>query len=237
MSRPAPLSILARILVFIGLLTLAPAVRADRIPIDQVPMYGPMDRSKIPYLKKADEDLVRNGIKGFGSREKAAEAWFSVGLKYYRNDDLANAMRRFNQAWLLNPADPRPFWGFAMVRHDQGKAIEAEKYMARAFELGFREAVFLTDYGRVCTVITIEDPKLSVEAKAAYLKKSDEMYALSEQIDAKDEYLYGSWSTALFWRGDYPAAWEKVRRQRALGGQPGQKFLKLLSEKMSEPTN
>jgi tetratricopeptide (TPR) repeat protein len=216
-------------------LTFALAAQAERIPIDQVPMYGPMDRSKVPSLKKADEDLIKNGITGFGTREKAAEAWFGMGWKYYRNDDLPNAMRRFNQAWLLNPADPKPFWGFAMVRHDQGKAIEAEKYMAKAFELGFREAVFLADYGRICAVTLVEDPKLPAEAKAAYLKKSDEMYALAEQIDAKDEYLYGSWATALFWRGDYPAAWEKVGRQRALGGQPSPQFLKLLSAKMPEP--
>lgn len=216
-------------------LTLAITAQAERIPIDQVPMYGPMDRTKVPSLKKADEDLIKNGIKGFGTREKAAEAWFGVGWKYYRNDDLTNAMRRFNQAWLLNPADPKPFWGFAMVRHDQGKAIEAEKYMAKAFELGFREAVFLADYGRICAVTIVENPKLPAEAKATYLKKSDEMYALAEQTDAKDEYLYGSWATALFWRGDYPAAWEKVSRQRALGGQPSPQFLKRLTEKMPEP--
>jgi len=216
-------------------LTLALAAQAERIPIDQVPMYGPMDRSKVPSLKKADEDLIKNGITGFGTREKAAEAWFGVGWKYYRNDDLPNAIRRFNQAWLLNPADPKPFWGFAMVRHDQGKAIEAEKYMAKAFELGFREAVFLADYGRICAVTLVEDPKLPAAAKAAYLKKSDEMYALAEQTGAKDEYLYGSWATAMFWRGDYPAAWEKVGRQRALGGQPSPQFLRWLSAKMPEP--
>lgn len=216
-------------------LALAIAAQAERIPIDQVPMYGPINRSKVPSLKKADEDLIKNGIKGFGTREKAADAWFGVGWKYYRNNDLTNAMRRFNQAWLLNPADPKPFWGFAMVRHDQGKAIEAEKYMAKAFELGFREAVFLADYGRICAVTVIEDPKLPAETKAAYLKKSEEMYALTERADSKDEYLYGSWATALFWRGDYPAAWEKVSQQRALGGQPNPQFLRRLTEKMPEP--
>ncbi len=226
-----------RSLCLIGLLVFVPTVQAERIPIDQVPMYGAMDRSKVPVLKKGDQDLIANGIKGFGTREKAADAWFSVGWKYYQKDDLQNAMRRFNQAWLLNPNDPKPFWGFAMVKHDLGKAIEAEKLMAKAFDLGFRGADFLADYGRISTLTTIEDPKLPSDTKAAYLKKSDEMYALSEKTEAKNAYLYGSWATAMFWRGDYLAAWEKVRKQRELGDQPNPKFLSMLAAKSPDPKN
>jgi hypothetical protein len=209
--------------------------KEKRMPIDQVPMYGAMDRSRIPSLKKGDENLIKNGIKGFGTREKAADAWFSVGWNFYRSDDLQNAMRRFNQAWLLNPHDPKPFWGFAMVLHDRGKAIEAEKHVAKAFALGLRDATFLADYGRISTVAIVEDPNLPADTKAAYLKTSDEMYALAEQADPTNEYLYASWSTAMFWRGDYPRAWEKIHKQRQLGGQPNQNFIKLLSGKMPEP--
>src|SRR2546423_2550994 len=67
------------------------------IPIDQVPMYGGMDRSAYPELKAGDEKLIQDASTAFGSREKASTAWVDQGFRFYQRDDLAMAMRRFNQ--------------------------------------------------------------------------------------------------------------------------------------------
>ncbi|MFK8068494.1 MAG: type IV pilus biogenesis/stability protein PilW [Gammaproteobacteria bacterium] len=97
--------------------------------IDEVPMYGGMDRSKNSELKKGDEKFISDVTERFGSREKASKVWVEQGFKFYSQDDLGMAMRRFNQAWLLDPKNPETFAGFGSVLHDQGQYCEAMKMM------------------------------------------------------------------------------------------------------------
>jgi hypothetical protein len=85
-------------------LALSTSVHAASVPIDQVPMYGGMDRAAVPALKAADEKLIADTTQHYGSRAKASAAFVDAGMNYYYHDDLAAAMRRFNQAWLL-PTD------------------------------------------------------------------------------------------------------------------------------------
>ena len=45
------------------------------------------------------------------------------------------AMRRFNEAWLLNPKNYQAFWGFGAVLSEQGKLVEAIEQLETAREL------------------------------------------------------------------------------------------------------
>lgn len=97
-----------------------------QINVDQLPMYGGLDRQSVPELKVADEKLIADTTKEFGSREKASEIFAEQGIRYYRENNYSAAMRRFNQAWLLNPKNPNVFWGFAVVYHDQEKICKGK---------------------------------------------------------------------------------------------------------------
>src|SRR5438067_5904966 len=105
-------------------------------PIDQVPMYGGLDRSSNPDLKAADEKLIEETTRHYGSRAAASAAFANQGFAYYRRNDLQNAMRRFNQAWLLNPDNPDAYWGFASVLSDQQRFCEGTKHMETALGKG-----------------------------------------------------------------------------------------------------
>ena len=198
-------------------------------------MYGGMDRSKEPTLREGDERLIAQAMGAFGTREKASDVWFEQGRKFYLADDLSTAMKRFNQAWLLNPKNPKPFWGFAMVLHDQGHAIRAEEQMATAFALDLRLVEFLADYGRIATVCTVEDPNLSPAVKTAYMEKSEQMYRMAEEVAPTSPYLYENWATALYWSGDYYGAWRKVALAEKYGGHSSAKFLGMLAKKLPRP--
>ena|SRR5690606_8949269 len=78
--------------------------------IDQVPMYGGMDRSLVPELKKADEAFIESTSSAYGGRERASKRWVEQGFAFYNRDELDMAMRRFNQAWLLDPNNPEVYW-------------------------------------------------------------------------------------------------------------------------------
>jgi hypothetical protein len=111
-------------------------------PIDQVPMYGGMDRSSQPALRAADERFIAEVSEKFGSRENASKAWAEQGFSFYQRDDLPNAMRRFNQAWLLKPDNPEVFHGFSSVLYDKGDNCGAMRMGERAVTLGLATPAF-----------------------------------------------------------------------------------------------
>ncbi|MDP2878931.1 MAG: hypothetical protein Q8N74_05320 [Sulfuricella sp.] len=74
---------------------------ADPLPINQLPMYG--EREKTAEMKSADAAFVVSLQKQGLSREEGAKQVIQSGWSYWAKRDMATAMARFNQAWLLDP--------------------------------------------------------------------------------------------------------------------------------------
>jgi tetratricopeptide (TPR) repeat protein len=203
--------------------------------IDQVPMYGGMDRQGIPQLKQADEQLIAETTKEFGSRERASATFVDQGIRYYKADNYAAAMRRFNQAWLLNPNNPDVFWGFGMVFHDQGNVCEAKNMIDHAISLQLANSIALADAGRIYTLCAVSNQSLDPAAKQQYFTLSEDLYKKASAASPNNDYIHGSWATAYYWRDDYARSWGMVAKARSLGFVfPGQ-FVNLLRQKMPEP--
>jgi Tfp pilus assembly protein PilF len=234
MKQLIRLSIIVSAFVLTGCLATSPT--GQRTPIDQVPMYGGMDRSQFPELKAADEKFISGVSREFGSREKATRVWLELAFKYYKQDRLEMAMRRFNQAWLLDPENPEVYAGFAVVLHDRGKNCDAMKMMEKALALNppSFQGIY-PDAGRIFTLCAVSDKTLAARAKADLLVLSEDLYKTAEAVEPNKRYVYASWATAYYWRGQYAEAWSMVAKERAAGGEPGEHFLKLLRAKMAEP--
>jgi tetratricopeptide (TPR) repeat protein len=203
--------------------------------IDQLPMYGGIDRQSVPELKKADDALIEGASTTFGGRERAAKQWIEQAFAFYNKDDLDTAMRRFNQAWLLDPKNPEVYWGFGAILHDRGLAFGAYNMEKRAYDLGFRDPGFLADFGRVATLRIVEDKNLTTEQKAAFIAESESYYEEAIKSGQKLAYIYDSWSSAKYWRGDYAGAWEKLKEAKAQGAEANERFISMLKERMQEP--
>lgn len=199
-------------------------------------MYGGIDRSKVLELKAGDEKFISDVATQFGSRERASVLWVNQGYKFYNQDQLGMAMRRFNQAWLLNPSNPEVFAGFGSVLHDQGKNCDAMEMMEKALTLNppSFQGIY-PDAARIITLCAVEDKNILPEVKTQLLERSELLYKKAEVIEPNKRYIYGSWATAYYWRGQYTEAWSMVVKERAAGGQPSEKFLGLLQAKMPEP--
>lgn len=205
-------------------------------PIDQVPMYGGMDRSAFPDLKAADEKLISDTTQYYGSREAASSEFAQNGRAYYFQDDLTNAMRRFNQAWLLNHKNAEAFAGFGTVRSKQGKYCEAMKLMDQALNLNppYSQGIY-PDAARIITLCAVKDKTLSSETKNELLERSEEIYKKAEAIESNKLFFYSSWAAAYYWRGQYEQSWSMVAKVRKAGGTDNEQFLRMLREKMPEP--
>ena len=221
--------------------------------IDEVPMYGGMDRSKYPELKKADEEFIAGVTKAFGSREVGAMRLVDQGFAFYKEDKLGMAMRRFNQAWLLNPQNADVFTGFANVLNDQGKYCEANEMMEKSFTLvppiamNPPEAYFALqgtypDASLVMTRCAVSNKALTPAEKKQWFDRAERLFEKQDRLlPAKDgfrkAYLYETWAKAYYLQEQYEKAWAMVKKQRDLGREPMKKFLDILREKMPEPAH
>src|SRR5688572_14696526 len=117
------------ILFLVVLLTGCAANPGSRADLTLVPMYGMPEIARSQELKAVDDAFVERVEKDLGDRGKASRLWVDQGFRFYNEDNLDMAMRRFNQAWLLNPKEPQVFWGFSSVLHDRGEICKAREMM------------------------------------------------------------------------------------------------------------
>ena len=103
-------------------------------PINELPMYG--RREKTAEQKRADAKYIRVMTKGGRSREEAAEVAAKNAWNVFYSGDKAAAIRRFNQAWLLDPDNQLALWGFAVTSIDRGEWDAALRYYRMAIESG-----------------------------------------------------------------------------------------------------
>jgi len=120
---------------------------SNATPINELPMFG--NQEKTAAQKAADTELIR-GIEKLGySREAAADKAVRQAWLYWRKGDLASAMKRFNQAWLLDPENGNLYHGFAIITFQKnGPVPEVEQYFRLAVSKTKVSARAHVDYGR-----------------------------------------------------------------------------------------
>jgi Tfp pilus assembly protein PilF len=120
---------------------------ADPLPLNQLPMYG--GREKTEEMKKADARFLDTIQKLGLSREEGAKKAIESGWEFFEKKDLDSAMKRFNQAWLLDPENGNLYHGFALITSLRGGSpSEVENLFQLAMSKPKVDAEALVDYGR-----------------------------------------------------------------------------------------
>lgn len=89
-------------------------------------MYGEIEKTK--EHQEIDEEFRQTCLEQFGSIDSSVNVQIDHAWRYYYNSELETAMKRFNQAWLLNPEFPDSYFGFASLLETLGKATEAKRF-------------------------------------------------------------------------------------------------------------
>ena len=113
-------------------------------PINELPMYGRAQKTR--EQEQADHRYIGTMTRGGASREDAAEYAARLGWNYYYGANCTSAIRRFNQAWLLDPNNRHALWGFAVISLERGKIEEATRYFQMAIEAGPEDPSLQQDY-------------------------------------------------------------------------------------------
>ncbi len=209
--------------------------------IDNVPMYGQPAVPRPDFLKRADENFIRDATAGVGSREKASQLWAAKAKEHFKSGDFYNAMRRYNQSWLLDPNNHQPYWGFGQLMLVRSRYDEAIEYFEKAKSLihdDYQKVALLADtamaYGLKGNSLSPDQ----VEARSGFFALANKNFVESTTMDEKYENSWRQWARSLYFEGKYAEAWEKVKKARSLGNGPfpgPPNFLKDLESKMPEP--
>ena len=111
------------------------------------PEYGNIE--KTPEQKEADKSFVDQLLaESNGDRELAAKKMTDLGFRYvYQEADLISAMRRFNQAFLIDPVNAEVYYGYGTVYFILGALEETREQFDKGLQINPEHARMLTDYG------------------------------------------------------------------------------------------
>jgi len=208
---------------------------ARDIPINLMPMYGNPGVVKSKAQKNVDDLFIESVTKNSGSRQLAAAKFAGEGWRQYQRSNLDGAMLRFNQAWLLDPKNFLPYWGFGAILMKLAKPEEAIPHYERSLSL---------------IDIATEKPRLFNDSAKAYSlaasrggpdasawqAKAETLFQEAVQLDPKYSNAYRDWIAANVLHKKYSKAWEVVKRARGAGVQDiPQELINTLTKQMPEP--
>lgn len=207
--------------------------------IDNIPMYGQPQIPRPDFLKKADEDFIKQASSAFGgSREEASKAWWAQAEKFMSQGNMDYAMRRYNQSWLLNPNNYQPYWGFARVMLERDKIDEAIAYLESAKKLcddPYQKVALLSDTGTAYSYKAAGLPESLSTDRGRYFLLASKSFQEVIKLDPKYANAWERWAHSLYREGRYSDSWSKIKKARSLGAQDTEIFVRNLTEKMPEP--
>ena len=101
-------------------------------------------------MQEADRRFIEGALNTGMTRVQASDKSVQLGWQYFQSrHDIATAMKRFNQAWLLDPENGDAFHGYAvLVMERDHDAVQAELLFRRGAESPRQSPGIWLDYGR-----------------------------------------------------------------------------------------
>lgn len=110
-------------------------------------MYGA--RPSLPAFIESDNAFIAANAKFGYTRAQGSDVSVKLGWQYFFKRDVATAMKRFNQAWLLDPDNGDAFHGFAVVAMDRDKdPAQADTFFKEGIAKPRQGHGIYLDYGR-----------------------------------------------------------------------------------------
>jgi tetratricopeptide (TPR) repeat protein len=166
-------------------------------------------------------------VKTRNDREKAFDETIKLAWYYfYDRRDSSTAMKRFNQAWLIDSNNNEVFYGFGFLMAADGKVNEAIPLYKKALELKPTDSMAAARLGacykdkayeQFLRSKSAKDPAVkAILAKSLVLfdqigKRANFQSGLRETSLNDDlAYIFYQWAVVLEFDGQYTKSWKKV---------------------------
>ncbi len=194
------------------------------------PKYGLLPKNE---AQKAADAKFLAGIDDYykGNRKKAAEDASARGWKLLHQGNIPDAMRRFNQAWLIDHTNGSALWGMAAIQASSGKIDESLKLFAEADGIVGGDVDFSVDYAKAIGVAGAQTKN------DALLKDAFARFELLYEKAPQNTLNLQNWAITLFYVGSYAEAWKKIKLAEATprNAELDPNFLAALQSKMPRP--
>ncbi len=127
-----------------------------QLPASEIPMYGTAGKTR--KLTERDAAFIASIEKAGKTRQTVAKDVIRQAWEAYGKTDYKSAIRKFNQAWLLDPENGDAYHGFALISTVRDKnADEAEKFFRMALGKPGVSANAYVSYGRFLWIVERHD--------------------------------------------------------------------------------
>ena len=180
-----------RPMIIYGLLISLAACRQNDCPegINKLPMYGRV--KKCNDQLESDREFLKESDKQFDSRKEAAQFHVAKGWEYFYQNDFDTAMKRFNQAWLLDSLNANIYWGYGNILGLRDKKFkESLVYFEKSLTIN-------PDNARVWESAATSYGQLFFETKDVdLLNKTIDYLKTSGRIEPNNARVYGQLTAA-----------------------------------------
>lgn len=203
---------------------------ANAEDINLLPKYGLI--SKNEPQKIADEKFLTSIDNRYkGNRKKAAEDVSLSGWQFLGQGNTSDAMRRFNQAWMIDNTNGFALWGMATVSSIRGNVDQALELFSEAELFIGNDIDFSVDYARAVGFAGVQSHnKMLLQdafSRFARIQKRAPQHTLNLQ----------NWAIILFSIGNFSEAWQKIKLAEATPRHTelDKNFIAALQAKMPRP--
>ena len=155
-------------LSIIGTIVLTSCATGSRQPaINEIPEYGHQPKSA--EMEKADQEFLAIAQK----YPDAANQMLQKGWAFVQRGDMISAIKRFNQAWLIDSTRWEVYWGFAVTEGKQEKIESSKHYYEKALSLGGDTKILNPEYAITLREIAKRENNSEKLAEADNLFKSE----------------------------------------------------------------
>jgi len=114
--------------------------------INLQPEFGDLEKNESQI--KADNDFIEEILKHYDNKQDASKKMTELGFQYiYERRDLQTAMKRFNQAYLLEPKNADIYYGYGTIYFNLGAMESAREQFDKGLLINPNHSKMLTDYG------------------------------------------------------------------------------------------
>jgi tetratricopeptide (TPR) repeat protein len=182
------------------------------------PKYGNVE--KTIKQQKVDKDFIKRSLLIDSTLRNVSNSNIRLGFYFLYQNDLKTAMRRFNQAYLLDSTNTDIYWGFGAIYFSLGQYKKAKEQYEEGLNINPNNTHLLTDYGTyfmhqyfALAPINKEKALIELDAAITYMTKSYKLDATDQQTTYKLSILYLN-------KGDCDSAYTYYNECKSLGGQP-----------------
>ena len=112
--------------------------------INEIPEYG--NQPKNPEMLQADQQFL-NTVKG--KEQQAFDHMMAVGWSFFKRGNIGTAIKRFNQAWLIDSTRYESYWGFAAAEGRLNNFETSKHYYEKALNHGGDTKILNPEYAIV----------------------------------------------------------------------------------------